>query len=123
MLTCLVWQLESVFLAQLDQEAALCSHNSDIKAQRIKCCVTLRKRNSVIMCACARLCVCVCACARTYASVWGLICVYVLVRSSSLIAVLLLQQDENKECVCLRGKQKGRERERDTGREGEQVRE
>lgn len=69
----------------------------------------------MIMRACARLCVCVRACARTYASVWGLICfcVYVLVRSSSLIAVVLLQQDENKECVCLRGKQKGRERGRE----------
>lgn len=60
MLTCLVWQLASVFVAQLYQEVALCSHNSGIKAQRIKCCVTLGKRNSVIMRACARLYVCVC---------------------------------------------------------------
>lgn len=64
MLTCLVWQLASVFLAQLDHEAALRSHNSGIKAQRIKCCVTLRKRNSVTIRACAR--VCACACMRTY---------------------------------------------------------
>lgn len=99
MLTCLLWHLASVFLSQLDQEAALCSHNSGTKAQRIKCCVTLRKRNCVAKRACAQLCVCVRERARTYAFVWGLFCfcVYVLARSSNLMAVLLLQQDENKE--------------------------
>lgn len=122
MLTCLLWQLASVFLPQLDQGAALCSHNSGIKAQRIKCCVTLRKGNSVIMRARAQLCVCVRGRARPRAPVWGLICVYVSVGSSNLIAVLLLQQDGNKECACLRVKQKGREK-GDTEREGEQVRE
>lgn len=36
---------------------------------------------------------------------------------------MLLQQDENKECVCLRGKQKGRERQIQRGRESKSVRE
>lgn len=120
MLTCLLWHLASVFLAQLDQEAALCSHNSGIKAQRIKCCVTLRKRNCVAKRACAQLCVCVRERARTYVFVWGLFCfcVYVLARSSNLMAVLLLQQDENKECVCFKSQAEG-----DTEREGVQARE
>lgn len=46
--------------AQLDQEVASYDHNSGVKAQRIKCCVTPRQRNSVIMRACAQLRVCVC---------------------------------------------------------------
>ena len=46
-----------VFLPQLDHYTALCRHNTAMKVQRIKCCVTLRKRNSVIRRACARLCV------------------------------------------------------------------
>lgn len=47
--------------------------------------------------------------------------VYMLVRSSSLIADLLLQQDENKECVCLRGKERGKYRE--GGRASHRLRE
>ena len=117
MLTRLVWQLASVFVAQLDQEVALYSHNSGIKAQRIKCCVTLGQRNSVIMRACARL---LRACVRVL--VCSVFCVYsVSVGSGSLTVLMLLQQDENKEVrVCLKQK---RESAGDTEREGEQVRE
>lgn len=62
MLTCLAWQLASVFVAQLDQEVALHSHNSGIKAQRIKCCVTpgqRNKRDRARMCMADSVCVCV----------------------------------------------------------------
>lgn len=88
MLTRLVWQLASVFVAGLDPEVALYGHNSGVKAQRIKCCVTPRQRTSVSLCACARRRVCVCECVHA-----GLlcICVCVLVRSSSLIAVYAIK--------------------------------
>lgn len=115
MLTCLVWQLASVF--QLDQEVALCIHNSCMKAQRIKCCVTLRKRDGVILRACARLCVHW----HVHMHLCGFCSVYVFACSSSVIAVLPLKQDENKECVCLRGRQKRREREIQRGRESKSA--
>lgn len=69
------------------------------------------------LCVRVHSCACVRERARTYAFVWGLFCFYVLVRTSNLIAVQLLQQDENQKCACFRG------REGDTEREGEQVRE
>lgn len=46
----------------------------------------------------------------------GFCTVYVLACSSSVIAVLPLKQDENKECVCFRGRQNRREREIQGGR-------
>lgn len=119
MLTRLVWQLASVFVARLEPEVALCGHNSGVKAQRIKCCVTPRQRTSVSLCACARRRVCASVCMQVCSAS---VCVCVLVRSSSLIAVRAIKGWKWGSvwlcvCVCFRGKQKGREgRYREGGR-------
>lgn len=60
---CLPCVAASKCLHESAWSAALWSHNSGIKATRIKCCVTLRKRNSVTM---RRACAGVCVCMRTY---------------------------------------------------------
>lgn len=93
MLTCLVWQLASVFVAQFDQEVASYSYNSGIKAQRFKCCVTPGQRNSVIVRACARrrVCVCVCACA---------------CRSALFLCLCVSSKWQSNSCLCCSNKMK-----------------
>lgn len=110
-----------MFEAQLDQEAALRSHNSGIKAQRIKCCVTLRKRNCVDhtrMCAAVRACVSAHAHMHLCGGVYSVSVYMCQFEVATLMAVVPLQQDENKRVRVCKSQARG-----DTEREGEHARE